>query len=620
MTTRKATKHRRATPACLVFVVLLSTPGIGRAGQFSLFKGKVLGVTKTTITIGGAWRNADPHMQLVGAGAGQGENPEFPGASGAVGVNDDGNLNFGKYDLVSNPMTLVSEMTFRHSSGQGIFLRLRAWNDIMLESRTMPHGSGPTRYVQNVQLDDTNYLGAAQFHGIDIYDAFFFGHYKLGQTHLDLRLGRQALQWGESILYPGLNALNPYDVAWLTITGAPVLNGGRLPVNRVYLNVAPPGGWTIDGFFNLEFRSTVLPGCGTYFSTLDNGMHPGCNVATALGVPDVTANIIRTRNFYNGRLYAGGVFPEGGPDALDASMAPSRWSGYGISAHKFVESLDTNFGFYYASYTNPTPVAAPVVGTDPLDFAMNTMFVEEDVKVLGVSAATGARNLALYGQLTYSMDLPSQRNAPAFIEGSLSGTGPYGWMQEYVNKEAPGYYPLDVAQLQLGGTWQFGEHVHLSDAKLTFETNLQYATNHPGLQGPNAERLGRYGNFGTADWNQQGYICDPGPLDNGVVNRCEVDGFVTDFSVGYKLRAQATIPKVGPGLTFIPILVFNHDPYGFSPDGAILEGRLSLSTFLRVLLRQKYFVEAGLVMYNRGADWDPLADRGQYSLVFGINL
>ena len=193
-------------------------------------------------------------------------------------------------------------------------------------------------------------------------------------------------------------------------------------------------------------------------------------------------------------------------------------------------------------------------------------------------------------------------------------------MQEYVNKEAPGYYPLDVAQLQLGGTWQFGEHVHLSDAKLTAETNMQWATNHPGLQGPNAERLGRYGNFGTADWNQQGYICDPGPLDNGVVNRCEVDGFVTDFSVGYKLRAQATIPKVGPGLTFIPILVFNHDPYGFSPDGAILEGRLSLSTFLRVLLRQKYFVEAGLVMYNRGADWDPLADRGQYSLVFGINL
>jgi hypothetical protein len=67
-------------------------------------------------------------------------------------------------------------------------------------------------------------------------------------------------------------------------------------------------------------------------------------------------------------------------------------------------------------------------------------------------------------------------------------------------------------------------------------------------------------------------------------------------------------------------LVFNHDPYGFSPDGAILEGRLSLSAILRVLLRQKYFVEAGLVMYNRGADWDPLADRGQYFLVFGINL
>ena len=55
-------------------------------------------------------------------------------------------------------------------------------------------------------------------------------------------------------------------------------------------------------------------------------------------------------------------------------------------------------------------------------------------------------------------------------------------------------------------------------------------------------------------------------------------------------------------------------------DGAILAGRLSLTGILRVLLRQKYIVEGGVTVYDRGAKWDFLRDRGQYTVTFGINL
>ncbi len=240
-----------AIPALFAAAALLSVPAPVQAGAFSLFKGKLVGITKTTVTFGAAWRNAEARTQMVGAGAGQGENPEFPGASGAVGVNDDANLNFRKNDLVSLPMTLTSEVTLRHSSGQGVFVRLRAWNDILLESQSMSHGSGPTAYVKDVQLDDSGYLGAAKFHGVDIYDAFFFGHYKVGEARFTLRLGRQALDWGESLLYPGMNTFNPYDVAWLTTTGAVVANGGRMPVNRAYVAFSGPAGWSFDAFYNL---------------------------------------------------------------------------------------------------------------------------------------------------------------------------------------------------------------------------------------------------------------------------------------------------------------------------------------------------------------------------------
>jgi len=612
---------RRALPARLALTVLLVSTVPAGAAQFALFGGKWLGVTKTTITFGAGWRNANPDKQLVGAGAGQGDRPEFPGASGGVGVQDDPELNFRKNELFSMPLTLTSEITLRHQSGQGIFVRVRAWEDVALDNKKVRHGSSATAYAKNVELEDAKYLSSAKFHGVDFYDAFFFGNYKLGNARLSLRLGRQALDWGESLLYPGINALNPYDAAWLTTTGAVVLNGGKLPVNRVYLNFAGSAGWALDGFYNLEFRETVTPGCGTYYSQLDNGLHPGCNVATAAGVPDdVSTQFLGTKAYYNGKLYAGGRYPNGAPDAPNATMKPSGDSGFGFSAHKFVEKLDTDLGFYFAEYTSPTPNASPVVGTNALDFGVNTMYPKQKVKLYALSAASGMRNLALYGQAIFLQDFPAQRNAPAFIEGALSGIGPYGYMKSHPNSEQPGYFPLDVIQTQLGGTLQIGELLHLSDATVTVETNLQWATNHPGLQGPHAERLGRGGNYGLAAWDQQGYACNPGPLANGIINKCEVDGFVTKFSAGYKIRAQAVLPQVGHGVTLVPVLFFNQDLTGFSPDGAIVGGRLSLGAYLRVLLRQKYYIDAGNVIYDRGAEWDPIADRGQYTLTLGINL
>jgi hypothetical protein len=619
MTNSTSTNHRRAIPALLALTALLSAPAAVHAGSYSLFGGDVLAVTKTTIAFGAAFRNADANPQLVGAGAGQGDNPEFPGAHGAVGVNDDPNLNFKKGDVVSAPMTLLSDLTFKHKSGLGLFIRLRGWYDMALESKTMPHGTGPTGYVRDIQMNDSGYLGAARFKGFDVYDAFLFFNDKIGNSAVGLRLGRQAIEWGESVLYPGLNAINPYDVAWAVMPGAPPANGGKLPVARLAFNVAGGKGWTVDGFYNLEFRETVTPGCGEWNSYLDNGLHPGCNTATAAGLTDIdSVTYVKTKAYYMGKLWAGGIFPNGGPDSPDSPGKPSQWSGYGLSVHKFVEALGTEFGFYFARFTSPTPVVGPVVGTSAMDFAVDTNY-KAGVDEYGLSAATGARNLALFGQIVYTVGVPGQRNAPAFIEGSISGLGPYYWMKAHPNTEFP-WFDMNVAQLQFGGTWQFGHLIRLSDATITAEANMQWVTNMPPADGTGAERLGRYGNFGLANWNQQGYVCSPGPLSNGIVNKCQIDGFYTQFAAGYKIRAQATLPRPSKGITWVPVLVFQQDLTGFSSDGAVIAGRLSLGAYLTAVLRQTYYVTGGVVVYDRGAAWDPAADRGQYTIAFGMNL
>jgi hypothetical protein len=150
---------------------------------------------------------------------------------------------------------------------------------------------------------------------------------------------------------------------------------------------------------------------------------------------------------------------------------------------------------------------------------------------------------------------------------------------------------------------------------------MQWNTNLPPIDGPHPYRLGRLGNFGEANWtNDQGYVCNPGPLENGVVNRCEIKGFVTNFAWGYKLRLATSFPQ-GPALTFIPALTWGQDVKGFSADAiTVVEGRWSIGVFLRTLIYQNYYVDLNAVRYNPHAKWDPLQDKGQYTFAFGMNF
>lgn len=621
----------------LVVAVLAAASTPARAAEFGLFDNQLSAVWKTQLTLGVAWRNYDPDPQHVGAGARAPTpgfpNGEFPGATGAVGVNDEPNLNFpDKYDMVSAPLTIVSEISLIHPSGQGVFVRARLWYDLFLKGEDVPHGNATNSFTANSRLSDDGHLGAARYNGGDFYDAYYFANFSTGPATWQVRLGRQAVDWGEGIFYPGFNsAVNPYDYAWLTMTGAPVLNGGKLPVGRLYANVATPSGWTFDGFYNYEWRTSTYPGCGTYYQGLDNSMNPGCNAPTTAGLSDVASLAIRTRNYYNGQLPRGGNFPNGSDDPrLDSrpmTGEPSQWSGWGLSARTFIERAATEVGFYYTDYVSQSFVNAAVIGPSPLDFSVNTIFPTR-VKSYGVSASSGIRNLVMSGQLMFTRDFAAHYNAPGYIIGSNATVGAFGFMRaECLAKNGPAggecqtHHPTNITQFQLGGTWQFGEKVGLPDATLTGETVMLWNTNLGPQDGPRPIRLGRYGNYGESDWtNSVGYACNPGPLANGIVNRCEVEGFVTPFAWGYKLRLAATMPR-GPGLTFVPMAVFGHDLKGFSADGmTVNENRMNLGATLRTIFKQNYYVDVGAVWYKRSTKWDGQRDKGQYTVSFGMNV
>jgi len=166
---------------CVVVLALLAfVPSPTRAGQFGLFGGKVAGVWKSTMTVASGYRAVDvTDPQLIGAGAGQ--NGEWPGAQGAVGVNDDPQLNFPHSgDRYSSPAMLVSELSLFHQSGQGIFIRVRGWYDMALEGENVPHGTVALQWYASPAVDAARrayvYTPAGYENGKERYPVLYLLH------------------------------------------------------------------------------------------------------------------------------------------------------------------------------------------------------------------------------------------------------------------------------------------------------------------------------------------------------------------------------------------------------------------------------------------------------------
>ena len=68
------------------------------------------------------------------------------------------------------------------------------------------------------------------------------------------------------------------------------------------------------------------------------------------------------------------------------------------------------------------------------------------------------------------------------------------------------------------------------------------------------------------------------------------------------------------------ILSFGQDVQGYSTDSTMVEGRLTGGVALRAVYLRRLFVEAGATWYRRNTEFDPLRDRGNYTLAAGVTF
>jgi len=101
---------------------------------------------------------------------------------------------------------------------------------------------------------------------------------------------------------------------------------------------------------------------------------------------------------------------------------------------------------------------------------------------------------------------------------------------------------------------------------------------------------------------------------------CVNDGFVTQWSWGYRVRGQLTYSNVFEGVSVKPSFFWGHDVHGISADGQFNEGRGTLGLGLGFEYLKKYFLDFGYVTYRNAAKWDPLRDRDYASASLSVSF
>ena len=525
--------RRNTLLAGVIGSVLAAYAGGASALEFEFDNGVRIN-WNTTLSVGSSWRAENPHPylytradgSLIGLWSGQ---PLYPGqypkpGDGLAGnqAAGDGNLNWGKNDRFSTPFKLITDVEVKKGNFGGL-VRVKAWYDQALNDENVRVGNQANNFNgvrpglgpvpgygpctgnlkppaciplsppgQNLwpsaTLSDEGFEDEQKFDNVYLLDAYLYGSFAIGGTDLQVRLGNQVVNWGESVFIQGVNQINPIDVPAARRAGAE-LKEILLPVWLAYANWGFSFG-SVEAFYQLKWNNTSVDGCGQYFtqSGTQISADPGrCRSITVLGVVNGaalpgTAGPLIPQLGSSPFLQASGTYI-----GADDGIEPSDSGQFGLAFRFPVDKIDTEIGLYAMNIHSRLPISSSRVGTTPADLqrsnptaygalaaaglvgtdawggywkssptsttlvrslfpqiekglegllASNGLNVDlkpgtgfweypEDIQVYGISAATNLFGWSTSAEFSYTTDAPVQVNGNDLLQAGLAGIGPY---------------------------------------------------------------------------------------------------------------------------------------------------------------------------------------------------
>ncbi|HET8692874.1 MAG TPA: DUF1302 domain-containing protein [Steroidobacteraceae bacterium] len=320
----------RPLPALIAAIL---APGAAQAVDFAA--GGWNGSFDTTVSFGQAWRVEARDPRLIGtADGGSGRSPNI----------DDGDLNYRK-GRVSSAYKVVAELGLDRGN-YGLFVRGSLLYDDLVED-------GVTDRTP-ISEEGKDLAGAY----LRLLDAFVYGRWDLAGHELDLRLGNQVVNWGEStFIQGGINgAINHFDVAALRVPGSE-LREAYLPQEMAKVSYGLTDNLTVEGIALFDWDPTQPEPVGTYFSSNDFVPRGGDQVFLGFGAFSDQGTDFR---------------PLGGPFIGNFQAVPrgptesaSDSGQFGLSLRWYLPDFaqGTELGFYWVNYHSKLPLISGRTGT-----------------------------------------------------------------------------------------------------------------------------------------------------------------------------------------------------------------------------------------------------------------
>jgi len=291
---------------------------------------------------------------------------------------DESDAKFGKHDIVTNRLDLLSEVDVNYKGTFGARVSGSAWYDRAYDDHNV---TSPARGV-------TSYLGN-QYNGkvsrfvngpsAEFLDAFVWSNFNLGVVPVNVKLGRHSLYWGEGLLLGAHSvAYSQAPVDGQKAVSSPGIETKEvfLPINQLSFKAQLTGDLTVAGQYALDWKPTRAPNSGTYLMGADT-------------VPDVD------------RLHINGPF-----SALKlGATEPKKRGNWGLSARLNVEPINSTFGLYYRQFNDYSPESGlqflSFAGPLPTTFRFN---YPKDVKLVGASFARAIGPVSFGSEVSYRMN------------------------------------------------------------------------------------------------------------------------------------------------------------------------------------------------------------------------
>jgi len=349
---------------------------------------------------------------------------------------DESDAKFGKHDIVTNRLDLLSEIDVNYKGAVGARVSAAAWYDRAYDDHSVrapaPGGVATSYFNDRYNSTVSRYVNGPSG---EVLDAFLWANFKLGNVPLNVKAGRHTNIWGEGLLL-GQHAISysqaPIDGVKAVTSPGIETKEVFLPIGQIAVKAQLNPQLALAAQYFYEWKSTRAPHGGTYFAGADTSFE-----VDRLGLaPGLAATRAPT-------------------------VQPPKRGNFGLSAKYALEAIESTIGVHFRQFDDYTPwTGVQFLGaTGPFRFTYPT-----DVKLLGLSLGR------VIGPVSVGTELSYRKNGALSATGisPASGEGPRGNTWHAV---ANGVYLLPQSKV-----WDTGSLV----AEIAY-SRLDKVTSHPEL-------------------------------------------------------------------------------------------------------------------------------------------